>query len=91
MSQTNFQITDHQPGSYLVRATSIDGTTELILDLTVAEEVSDGRLGDNTESAHQVMQYLLSHQDAGDLPDRIDISEVVAAYPDLVASLSDPA
>lgn len=79
-----FEIVSQGDGEYRVRVDSRDGSTSLTVLLGDAEEASDGRLSDDARTARAVIQFLLRHQDASDLPGRIEIEDVMAAYSDVV-------
>ena len=59
-----------------------------VLSLGEAAAVSEGRLGDDEATAVATIAYLLEHQDAADLPELVDIGDVVAAYPDAVERIA---
>lgn len=72
---------------YLMTAPSYDGTTTLTLGLARAAELSSGRLGDNEATAVATLRYLLTHQDAADLPEMAHFADVAAAYDDAVEAI----
>lgn len=78
------EIVPQGEGEYRIRVGSLDGSTSLTLLLSEADEASDGRLGDDEATARAAIAYLLSHQDASDLPWRVEIADVIVAYPDAV-------
>ncbi len=79
-----FEIVSQGDGEYRVRVGSRDGSTTLTVLVGDAAEASGGRLGDDALTARAVIQFLLRHQDASDLPGRIEIEDVMAAYSDAV-------
>jgi hypothetical protein len=84
----DFEITPQGDGEYVVRVATDEGTTTMRLSLVEAESSSDGRLGDDEATARATITYLLEHQGAEDLPQLVDIEEVVAAYPAAVERIS---
>lgn len=74
-------------GAYEIETDSYDGPKILTLTISRAEELSDGRLADDEATAGATLQYLLTHQDAADLPEFIYLTDVVAAYDDAIASI----
>lgn len=72
---------------YLMTTPSYDGSTTLTMGLAQAAEVSAGRLADDQATAIATLRYLLSHQDAVDLPDLIHFADVAAAYDDAVDAI----
>ncbi|RMB60134.1 hypothetical protein [Tessaracoccus antarcticus] len=77
-----FEIVSQGDGEYLVRVVSLDGNTSVTIDLDHAGDDSAGRLGDDEATARATIKYLLTHQDASDLPERIELGDLLAAYPD---------
>ncbi|MDO5736075.1 MAG: hypothetical protein Q4P15_06330 [Propionibacteriaceae bacterium] len=71
-------------GEYVFRVPSLEGSVSVIVMFGDAAEASEGRLTDDRATAHATLHYLLSHQEAADLPARIEIGDVVAAYADAV-------
>lgn len=83
----DFEIVSEGNGEYRVRAGSHFGSASVTVALSNASDSSGGRLTDDEATARAAIRFLLSHQDAGDLPPRIDIEDVFAAYPDAVDSI----
>ncbi len=79
-----FKIETQGDGEYLVRTGSLDGSTSVTLILGNVGGASGGRLTDDETTARATIQFLLSHQDASDLPPRIEFEDVLAAYSDAV-------
>ncbi len=77
----------HPEGGYLLRSQSHDGAVASVLLLDGVAEITGGRLGDDEATARATAEFLLSHQDAADLPASIEIDEVLAAYPDAVEAI----
>ncbi len=75
-------------GSYLARVAYADGATAVRLVLTGVAEQSKGRLEADGPTARATLRYLLSLQDARDLPDRVEIADVLAAYSDAVDAIA---
>lgn len=84
------QIEIEAQGGSEYRATigSYDGSTVVTLTLEDADGVSEGQLSDDQETAKATVAYLLQHQEAEDLPEVIDLGDVVAAYPDAVERIA---
>lgn len=82
----DFEITPQGDGEYLIRTPGGNDTDPATFDLDLgdAESVSDGRLADDERTVRATVRYLLEHQEAGDLPERVEIADVDAAYPDAV-------
>lgn len=92
MSSAQFEIEDQGEGQFLVRVDSLDGDTVLTIGLSGASEASGGALTEDRATARATMNYLLTHQDAADLPWRVEIADVLAAYDDAaekIAALRD--
>ena len=90
---STFEIVSQDNGEYLVRVESLDGATSVVLLLAEVDGASGGRLADDEATARATIAYLLTHQDASDLPPRLEIDDIVAAYPDAVdgiESLREP-
>lgn len=82
-----FEIEPNDSGEYLVRVGSRDGDTSLTVVLVNAEEASEGRLTNDERTARATLAYLLRHQEASDLPPRIEIEDIIAAYTDAVPGI----
>ncbi|HEX2855952.1 MAG TPA: hypothetical protein VHO26_00530 [Propionibacteriaceae bacterium] len=74
-------------GGYWLRAQSLDGPIRSALLLDDAEELSDGRLRDDEATARATAEFLLERQDAADLPNIIQLDEVLGAYEDAVEAI----
>ena len=81
---SEFEITPQDDSEYLVHAGSSAGDRSLTLILDDADNSSGGRLQDDEMTAHAVIRYLLARQDPNDLPPRVEVGDVLAAYPDAV-------
>lgn len=75
-----FEITSQGDGEYMVRVETGEGRVTLDLLLGEAESCSGGTLAADEGTARATIQFLLEHQCAGDLPQLVDIEEVLAAY-----------
>ena len=75
-----FEVTSQSDGEYMVRVQTSEGTVTLDLLLGEAESVSGGVLGTDESTAHATIAFLLERQGAEDLPQLVDIEEVLAAY-----------
>lgn len=78
----DFEIVSQGEGEYAVSVETGEGAVLLTLLLGEAEANSDGVLGTDEGTARATLHYLLEHQGAQDLPQLVDIEEVLAAYPD---------
>ena len=74
-------------GEFLASIRSTTVTDEIVLMFDDAEEVSDGVLGNDEASVRATVEFLLSHQPPGDLPDRIDLVDIAAAYDGAIESI----
>ena len=77
-----FEIAVQGEGEYNAKLPSHDGYTSLTVVLVQAEDVSEGRMVADEATAHALISFLLEHQEASDLPPRIEFADVVVAYPD---------
>lgn len=82
-----FEIVALDDGEYRVLIPSADGDTTLTVVLLNAEEASGGRLTDDELTVRATIVYLLGHQEASDLPGRIEIEDIVVAYPDAATGI----
>lgn len=81
MSEPEFTITRNEDaGEYVVTALGFAGMESVSLNLERADELSDGALGDDDQTAEAVVRFLLERQDAGLFPRAIDIIEVLSAW-----------
>ncbi len=85
MSNANFQIEDLGDGSFAVRAMSLDEPMKFVLVL--GEPGRAAGLDSDAATAQATVEFLLTHQDAGDLPKRVEIDTVIAAYPDAIDTI----
>jgi hypothetical protein len=74
-------------GQYRIQLPSRDGSVEVILEMADADAASEGRLQDNEATVRATVDYLLSHQEAEDLPPRLEVGDVLAAYPDAIGRI----
>lgn len=81
------EITALGAGEYRIRLASRDGATSVVLELGDAATATSGRLADDAATAAATVGYLLAHQDAADLPPRVALEEVLAAYPDAAGQI----
>ena len=88
MPRTPFEIEDQGGGEYLVRASSLEDRTILILVLSGAFTATGGALAEDEVTASATMLYLLGRQDASDLPARVEIDDVLATYPDAADAIA---
>lgn len=87
MSELIVEVTGEGEGVYRGVLKSFSGQVTRRLLLVDATDVSDGELSDDEPTAVATFTFLLGHQDAGDLPERIEIADVVAAYDDAVEQI----
>lgn len=78
----DFEVTSQGYGEYAVRVRTEEGAVTLDLLLGEAESVSGGALEPDESTARATIRYLLERQGAEDLPQLVDLEEVLAAYPD---------
>lgn len=69
-------------GDYRLEVPSDEGGTVITLALGDAAGASGDRLQEDAATARATARYLLQRQGAEDLPSRIEIGDVLAAYPD---------
>lgn len=77
-----FEITPQGDGEYSARLPGHDGDTSLTVVLLEVEDASEGRMADDEKTAGALIAFLLEHQEASDLPPRIEFADVVVAYPE---------
>lgn len=76
-------------GEFLASIHTSTGTDEIVLMFSDAEDVSEGVLRNDEATARATVEFLLSHQDSGDLPDRIDLVDIAAAYDGAIESIRE--
>lgn len=72
---------------YRVQIDSPEGNTSISVLLGDPGDVGGGRLIDDAPTARALIQFLLRHQEASDLPPRIELEDVIAAYVDAVEEI----
>lgn len=87
MNEVTLDIDELAADSYLASVEYPDGTTSVRLDLTGVAEQSKGRLEADKPTARATIRYLLNLQDARELPERVEIADVLAAYADAVDAI----
>lgn len=75
-------------GRYLASVPSLDGQRSVVLGLAQATTETEGRLKDDEATARAALAFLLKHQDGNDLPQQIEIEEILAAYDDAVEAIA---
>lgn len=80
MSDLIIGIIEEDECTYQAELMGHYGVAKPILDLNGAEDVTEGLLGEDKDSAYILAEFLLEHQEAGLLPPIIEIADVVAAY-----------
>lgn len=83
-----FEIVARGDGEYQVEVESLDGITSITFLLGDADDLSEGQLADDEKTARAAIRFLLTHQDASDLPYRLEIGDVLAAYPDAIDGIN---
>lgn len=87
MAEEKIDVEMQDTGEFLARIHTSSGTDEIVLMFDDAEEVSDGVLGNDEATVRATVEFLLSRQPPGDLPDRIDLVDIAAAYDGAVESI----
>ena len=87
MAEEEIEIELQDTGEFLALIHTVTGTDELVLMLADVDDASEGVLRNDEETARAVVEFMLSHQASGDLPDRIDIVDITAAYDGAVESI----
>lgn len=75
-------------GEFLIHVGSGDDSCEFVLALADAEDAIDGGLTDDEATARATTRFLLTHQSTGDLPERLDITDIAAAYEGVIDAIS---
>lgn len=78
-----FSLVDQGDGVFFVTADSIDGEQRFTLMIAGGA----GALPDDEATARATVTYLLSHQEASELPQFVEFADVLAAYPDATAEI----
>ncbi|MGC3022041.1 hypothetical protein [Brevibacterium sp. FAM 24630] len=89
MAEEDIDIELQDTGEFLASIHTDTGTEEIVLILSDAEDVSDGVLGNDEATARATVVFMLKHQAAGDLPDRIDLVDISAAYDGGIEAIRD--
>jgi hypothetical protein len=89
MAEEDIDIELQDTGEFLASIHTGTGTEEIVLILSDAEDVSDGVLGNDEATARATVEFMLNHQAAGDLPDRIDLVDISAAYDGGIEAIRD--
>lgn len=89
MAEENIDVELQDTGEFLASIHTRTGTEEIVLMFSDVEDVSQGALSNDETTARAAVEFLLSHQDAADLPDRIDLVDISAAYDGAVESIRD--
>lgn len=79
MVEEDIDIDLQDNGEFLASIHAGAGTEEIVLILSDAEDASDGVLSNDEATARATVEFMLKHQSAGDLPDRIDLVDISAA------------
>lgn len=88
MAEEKIDVEMQDTGEFLARMHTATGTDEIVLMFDDAEDVSDGVLDNDEATVRATVEFLLSHQPSGDLPDRIDLVDIAAAYDGAIESIS---
>lgn len=87
MAANQIDIEMQDTGEFLAQIHTATGIDELVLALGDAEAISDGDLADDEDTARATVVFLLELQDSSDLPDRLDLTDIDAAYEGAVESI----
>ena len=87
MDETGMRIESLGNSEYRVHVDSGEGDATLSVLLGDVDDMGDGRLRDDSSTARALITFLLRHQDVGDLPPRIELEDVLAAYTDAVEEI----
>ena len=85
MAAPHVDLEEEVPGRYAVRAASFTGEVTFVLVLTDPQHTLG--LAQDETTARAIVAFLLSRQDAADLPPEVELDAVVAAYPDAVGAI----
>lgn len=75
--------------AYLMKMVSFEGPTTRELILDGVEDLSDGQLPEDGATVLAIIEFLLHHQDAAQLPPVLEIADVFAAYDDPFDELAE--
>ncbi|GAA1853321.1 hypothetical protein [Brevibacterium marinum] len=89
MAADRIDIEMQDTGEFLALIHTDSGTSELVLMLSDAEDATDGVLANDEATARAVVEFMLKHQVSSDLPERIDITDLDAAYEGAIESIRD--
>lgn len=89
MARDQIEIEMQDTGEFLALIHSGSTTAELVLTLADVEDATEGVLANDEATARAVVEYMLSLQDASDLPERLDIIDIDTAYEDAIESIRD--
>ena len=87
MAAPHVNLEESGPGRYAVRAASFTGEVTFVLVLTDPQDTLG--LAQDETTARAIVAFLLSRQDAADLPPEVELDAVVAAYPDAVEAIRE--
>jgi hypothetical protein len=89
MASANFDIRKQETGEFLVQIETTLGTEKISLNLSEAEELSEGALGDDETTARAVVAFLLKNQEPADLPGQVDLRDIDGAYEDALDGIQE--
>lgn len=89
MATDQIEIEMQDTGEFLALIHADSGTAELVLMLADAPDFTDGVLANDEATALAVVKYMLDHQDSSDLPERLDIIDIDAAYEGAIDAIRD--
>lgn len=87
MAANQIDIEMQDTGEFLAQIHTATGIDEIVLVLGDAEAISGGDLVDDEDTARATVVFLLELQDSSDLPDRLDLTDIDAAYEGAVESI----
>ena len=87
MAAPHVDLEEEVPGRYAVRAASFTGEVTFVLVLTDPQDTLG--LAQDETTARAIVAFLLSRQDAADLPPEVELDAVVPASPDAVEAIRE--
>lgn len=89
MAAEQVDIEMQDTGEFLALIHADSGTAELVLMLSDVDDITNGTLANDEATARAIVEFLLAHQDSADLPERLDIADIDAAYEGAVETIRD--
>lgn len=78
----SFEKLEDPASAYLMKMVSFEGPTTRELHLEGVEDLSDGQIPEDGATVMAIIEYVLQHQDAAQLPPILEIADIFAAYDD---------